>query len=162
MIHAELIGKEHLVPFVRTIGGNIKTELEKSITRLAFKLSREVKQRKLSGQVLKNRTGTLRRSINQRVEVTPTSITGIVGTNKEYAAVHEYGFNGTVTVHEHMRQIKQAFGKSLKGGGMAVMVRSHPRHMVLPERSFLRSALREMQTDISTEIQSALKRAVKP
>jgi hypothetical protein len=38
----------------------------------------------------------------------------VVGTNVEYARPHEYGFNGTVTVKEHLRLVKKAFGKSLK------------------------------------------------
>ena len=160
MIHAELVGKEHLVPFIRTIGGNVKLELEQSITRLTLRLMRKVKQDKLSGQVLKNRTGTLRRSINQRVEASPNSITGIVGTNKEYAHAHEYGFDGMEPVREHMRTIRQAWGRSITP--KAITIRAHTRHMKLPERSFLRSALREMQADISTEIQTALKRAVMP
>lgn len=159
MIHGELIGKEHLVPFVRSIAPKVQVELEKSITVLTLKLLRKVKAEKLSGQVLKNRTGTLRRSINQKVEVTPTSIFGIVGTNKEYAAAHEYGFDGQVTVKEHLRNIKQAFGVQLKSP-KTITVSSHSRHMKLPERSFLRSALRELETEIKSGIQDALKRAV--
>jgi hypothetical protein len=52
---------------------------------------------KLSGQVLKNRTGTLRRKINYEVRETPTGITGSVGVKLSYAAAHEYGFDGVVT-----------------------------------------------------------------
>lgn len=156
MIRAELIGKEHLVPFIHSILPRVQKQLEESITRLCIQLSRSVKENKLSGAVLRNRTGRLRRSINYRLETTPTSVYGIVGTNVEYARAHEYGVDKNVTVREHMRQIKKAWGKDLKAP-KAVMVRSHSRHMRLPERSFLRSALREMDAEIKTQIAAALK-----
>lgn len=159
MITGMLIGSEHLTPFLRNITASTQVELEKSITVLTLKLLRNVKESKLSGQVLKNRTGTLRRSINQRVDTTSTGVTGTVGTNKSYAAVHEYGFDGQVTVRAHMRQIKQAFGVALKTP-KEIQVNSFSRHMRMPERSFLRSALREMDNEIKTEISAALKRAL--
>lgn len=158
MITVGFIGKEYLVPFVRHIKLKAVQEVEKSVTILTLKLLRKVKAEKLSGQVLKNRTGTLRRSINYRVDVGFSSIVGTVGTNKEYAAAHEYGFDGEVTVKEHLRMIKQAFGQQLKTPKQ-ITVSSHSRHMRLPERSFLRSALRELESEIKTEIQDALKRA---
>ncbi len=156
MIKAELIGREHLAPFIRTILPRVQERLNESITRLCIKLSRAVKENKLSGAVLRNRTGRLRRSINYRIETTPTSIYGIVGTGVEYAHAHEYGVDKNVTVREHMRQIKKAWGKDLKSP-KAVMVKSHSRHMRLPARSFLRSALAEMEAEIQSQIRAAIK-----
>ena len=162
MIKGEFIGREHLGPYVRKLGMQVIAEVEKSINILCIKLLRKVKEEKLSGKPLKNRTGTLRRSVNYRVEKSQTglmfSIKGIVGTNKEYAAAHEYGFDGQVTVKEHLRLIKKAFGVSLKEPKQ-ITVGSHTRHMRLPERSFLRSALREMESEIQSEIDNAIKRA---
>jgi len=159
LITGTLIGKEHLVPFLRTITPRVETELRKEIESLAISLLRKVKQDKLSGQVLKNRTGTLRASINYRMEAKPRSIYGIVGTNKEYAAAHEFGFNGQVTVREHLRMITKAFGQSIKDPHQ-IMVKSHNRHAVVPMRSFLRSSLQEMDTEIRDRIAAALKRSV--
>jgi phage gpG-like protein len=100
-----------------------------------------VKERKLSGQVLKNRTGTLRRKINYQLRETPTEVSASVGVQLSYAAVHEYGFDGIVTVKEHLRTITQAFGRPI--APVHVHRGAHQRHMKLPERSFLRSSLRE-------------------
>ena len=46
---------------------------------------------KLSGKVLKVRTGRLRSSVTSRIEGTGKNIIGKVGTNFLYAPVHEYG-----------------------------------------------------------------------
>ncbi len=165
MIKATLIGQEHLIPFLREIYPRQREMLEKSVGRMALKLMRKIKEEKLTGQVLKNRTGTLRRSINYRVESNQISIYGIVGSNKSYAAAHEYGINRMVSqsVKAHLRTIKQAWGKPLKDGPREIMVRSFNRamHMNLPERSFLRASLREMEREIATEMQSTLNKAVK-
>ncbi len=65
--------------------------LRQAVLRIGISVQAEVKENKLSGQVLHVRTGTLRRSINQQVSEDSTGIYGQVGTNVEYAAVHEYG-----------------------------------------------------------------------
>ncbi len=130
-----------------------------SVERMAAKLARKVKQEKLSGQVLKNRTGTLRRSINYRIEKTDTSVTGIVGSNKEYAAAHEYGFDGQVNVKEHLRWMHKAFGRPVTP--RQIRISPHSRHMHLPARSFLRSSLDEMAPEIREKIREALEKAVK-
>jgi len=157
MIHGVLIGRENLTPFLRDIPRRVEDELRKEIEALTIKLLRKVKAEKLSGQVLKNRTGTLRASINYKMEISARSIYGKVGTNKEYAAAHEYGFDGVVNVQEHLRMMTTAFGKKLLAPKQ-VSVRAHTVHMQLPERSFLRSSLREMRPEIQERLQSALKR----
>lgn len=165
MIRATLIGQEHLIPFLRELYPKTREALEKSVGRMALKLLRKVKAEKLTGQVLKNRTGTLRRSINYRVVSNPTSVYGMVGSNKEYAAAHEYGINRMVSqrVKAHMRTIKQAWGRPIKDGPKAISVRPFNRamHMHLPERSFLRSSLREMEQEIATAMKATLDKAVR-
>jgi phage gpG-like protein len=103
---------------------------------------------KLSDDVLHVRTGRLRRSIHaDPVTVSGTQVQGIVGTNVEYAAIHEYGFSGVVSVRESLRT-------SVLGNSFTV--RAHTRNVHLPERSFLRSALTELQPQIRAEVESAV------
>lgn len=136
----------------------VQKEVKKSIGRLILKLLRKVKQDKLSGQVLNVRTGRLRRSINQRVTESDGRIVGLVGTNVEYAPPHELGFTGSVTVKEHMRLIKKAWGRSINP--KRVEVKSHSRAVKFPVNSFLQSALREMQPEIMAELQDAVGRGI--
>lgn len=158
MITAILIGHKDISPYLKKIYPSTLEALNESVGRLALKLLRKVKEEKLSGQVLKNRTGTLRRSINQRIDKTETGVVASVGTNKSYAAAHEYGFTGTVTVKEHMRQIKQAFGRPISP--TEVRVRTHSMVMHVPQRSFLRSSLKEMDAEIRTGLRDALKKGL--
>jgi hypothetical protein len=76
----------------------------------------------------------------------------------KYGRAHEYGFQGTVSVKEHLRTIKQAFGKTL-ASPKTISVRGHSANVNLPERSFLRSALRELADAgvIRAEYESAIK-----
>lgn len=62
------------------------------------------------------------------------------GSEVPYAAVHEYGFEGTVQVESHTRTMTQGFGPA-SAYPQDVTVRPHPRRMDLPERPYLRPAL---------------------
>lgn len=127
------------------------------VRRLAIRMQARVKAQKLTGQVLHVRTGTLRRSINQQVHVEGSKVWATVGTNVRYAAAHEYGFVGEVSVRGHTRKVasRSAFqGRRQVLQGVA-FVAAHSRRVNLPERSFLRSTLREMAPEIRTGIRAA-------
>lgn len=159
MIKTEFDGAS-VVAKLDAMPGRVRDELYVGITRLAVRLGRNVQKDKLSGQVLNVRSGRLRRTIGHVVEVNTNIVAGIVSTPVVYAPPHEYGFEGTVNVKAHLREIKQAFGRPITT--RAVQVSAHTRDVKLPERSFLRSALREMEAAgvPREEIDAALKRAI--
>jgi phage gpG-like protein len=162
MIAAELIGAERVVAFLELLPPKAMAAIKADVSRLAITLLRKVKEEKLSGQVLKNQTGTLRRSINQRVEVFgQQAVVGSVGTNLSYAAAHEFGFKGPVNVKAHMRLVKKAFGRTVKNPEEHP-VRSFTRQMNLPERSFLRTAMAEMAPEIRQGLEAAIQKELKP
>jgi phage gpG-like protein len=135
--------------------------IAREMTRVTIDLQNYIRSDKLSGQVLKNRTGTLRRSINQRVDDSGAEIVGIVGANMDaakYAAAHEYGFAGTVTVRAYQRRITEAFGRRI--APREVEVGSHSMRMNLPERSYLRSALNEKENEILDRLRGTVGDAV--
>ena len=170
MIKAEIIGADKVLANMAGIFPRVRAAAKRSITRSLLELVAEVKSNKLSGQVLRNRTGRLRRSIHSSgVKDSGSEISGVVGTNVEYAAAHEYGFTGTVTVKAHMRitkaSMKAAMGfKGLKkserltyarsSGAGGATVKSHSRKVNIPERSFLRSALKEMAPGFIARLQA--------
>ena len=162
MIAAELIGAERVVAFLELLPQKAMAAIKADVSRLAITLLRKVQEEKLSGQVLKNQTGTLRRSINQRVEVFgQQAVVGSVGTNLSYAAAHEFGFKGPVNVKAHMRLVKKAFGRTVKNPEEHP-VRSFTRQMNLPERSFLRTAMAEMAPEIRQGLEAAIQKELKP
>jgi phage gpG-like protein len=122
------------------------------VRRFGFDVQSAV-QAKLSGSVLRVRTGTLRSSINTKIDESATSVTATIGTNVKYAAVHEFGFHGTVTVRAHLRHITQAWGRPI--APTVQHVGAYSRRMNLPERSFLRSTMREMTPAFQSGIEDA-------
>ncbi len=154
-------------------------DLKKEVSRLASGLVREIVQNKLSGQVLKVKTGRLRRSIHQEVEETADGIAATVGTNVPYAAVHEYGFTGDVDVPEYSR--RNAYNANKKSGGYGgritlkqalsarhsatalvetSAVKAHVLKMKMPERSYLRSALKEQGPAILAALEKEVARLI--
>lgn len=144
------IRAEALLARLAGAGDRLQRNLRSKVQRLAIEVQSLVKQ-KLSGPVLHVRTGTLRRSINQLVTEDSTGIRARVGTNVAYAAVHEYGFSGSVTVKAHTRTL---------ASGTVQNVRSFTRTMNLPPRSFLRSTLEEEAPRIRSELRAAALDAV--
>lgn len=160
MLAGRIIGAETVMSRLYDIPDKIRARVAFTVQRLALELLAKVKGEKLSGQVLKNRTGTLRRSINQRVDDRGTAIVGSVGTNLSYARVHEFGVHKTVTVSEHLRHVTMAWGRELKTPVICI-VKAHPMRMNLPERSFLRSSLNEMRGEIRLQLVAAMREGIK-
>lgn len=158
MIEQSVTGDTAVVASIREQCKEITANVEQSIGRLTLKLLTRVKVKKLSGQVLNVRTGRLRRSITQKVTKEPNHITGIVGTNVNYGRIHEIGFNGDVSVKGHLRTIKKAWGKDIKP--KTVEIRAYSRHVNLPEKSFLRSAMIDMAPEILQTIQQSVRQGI--
>lgn len=168
-------GDREVIARLQRLPDSIRAALVPAMGRITFKLMRTSVQEKLSGQVLKRQTGTLARAVTQspRTYETPESVIGSVGvaniTGKggrapvKYGRVHEYGFSGTVTVREHLRTVKQAFGRTLATPAQQ-RVREHSARRSLPPRSFLRSALAELdragvfKREIDAAVQKAMQR----
>lgn len=159
MITGRVVGAEAVqYRLSATIPNGVKRNLERAITSLAIGLQREVKSAKLSGAVLKVKTGTLRRSIDQVVKVTDTSVIGEVSTNVRYGKAWEYGFDRKVGAGA------RGGPRTLSGSALERYIAKHPagvRHF--PERSFLRSALRDLEASgkIDQVIRSAVAEAIR-
>lgn len=151
MINVSLVGDQVIAARYKALGPQLRTRLADTIYALCIKLVGHIQQDKLQGQVLHHRSGRLQRSIHANpIRTEGTKIIGEVGTNVEYAAVHEYGL--TVTVSEHLMLVKQAWGRPLKEP-KEVTVRAHKA--TYPERSFLRSALKDMAPEIRHALTTA-------
>lgn len=153
MIYGVVVGGDAAVARFDRLPTRLRTELKVGIGRAVLLVQKRTKQDKLTDQVLHVRTGRLRRSINTRVEEGMSDVTGTIGTNVKYARPHEFGFDGTVNVREHLRRSKL---------GNAFTVRAHSMHMHIPERSFLRSSLADEREQIRAELEHATQRALQP
>ena len=158
MITAYLVGDVQLLERLRALPGAINSGLLRGIAQLGIELQRHVQQDKLSGQVLRSRTGSLRSSISLQVDRSGGAVTASVFTDSRYAGAQEYGFAGTVSVRASLRRIREAFGRPI--AEKAISVRAYDRRMDLPERSFLGSAVEDIAPATRDEVEAALAEAV--
>ena len=149
MITAYLIGDSELIARLSAMPGGLQQGIARAVTRLALELQRLVQQ-KLSGPVLKVRTGVLRSSINYQVTQTATGATATVGTNVKYGRFHEFG-----VPHSWEIRPRSARALAFEVGGQTIFS-MHVTHPPLPERSFLRSSLREMTPHVNAELEAAV------
>lgn len=155
MIQVALVGNEKLVAKFDTYVGRFREELKTAMNVIVFTLVRYVQENKLSGQVLHRRTGTLSRSIKGIVTENAGAVIGNVTSRDRgnaplaYAAYHELGFNGQMTVRAHMR-------KTMSGGEASV--RSYVRTVHYPAHPFMKPTRDENKEFITKTLQDAVKR----
>lgn len=156
MFSVELVGKTELVARLDAMPSSVLAALRQRVATLAIKLQAHVVRDKLSGQVLGVRSGRLRRSIQ---EVAPIEENGGVfgrvfsAGDVKYARIHEFG--GKTPAHDILPDKAEALAFIIGGRQVFAKVVHHPgSHM--PERSFLRSSLRDMAEDIETELKRAV------
>lgn len=125
------------------------------------------------------RTNRLRSSLTAApARVTGDSVISSIGTNVAYAGAHEFGFDGSVTVRAHQRNI---FRSHQTGGGSVfdmrtgrvrrqavrtisllqgqATVRSHARRVKMRARPFLRPAVEDSRLEYSKAVSTAIERA---
>lgn len=142
IVTVSVVGDAAMIARLRAMPANVRLELTNAVRDETIYEAGYVKDRKLSGQVLNVRTGTLRRSITfgagtSRIEVGLNRIMGIVGTNVIYGAIHEFG--GLV---HRVSSLGKAFTAHY------------------PARSFLRTTLQENAERIRRVLTDAVKRAI--
>lgn len=157
----QVVGSAEVAARVQQMGSAARAILYAKMGELSILLQEHVTA-KLSGEVLNIRTGNLKASIVQDVVDDGDTITGRVYSNAtvKYAAIHEFGGiikhpGGTPYLIFEMN------GKS--GGGQAFFISkaaaaaapdpttipvTKPHDIPMPERSFLRSSLTEMKSQL--------------
>jgi phage gpG-like protein len=151
MLSIEIEGEEELVARFAAMPEAIRAALAEKFATLAQKLEDKIKNEKLDGQVLFARSGKLRDSISANLDANGASL---VAAGVKYAAAQEYGFIGGENVAAYSRTIKQAFGRAI--APKTIVVEAFSREMRLPERSFMRSSLDEMQDEIAQALREAV------
>lgn len=151
-----------LAPRIREI---VRTSIDKNFTEQgrygnslfgggSQKWEKSLAAKNRSGQTLSD-TGQLAASININVTQSGKSLVIEIGSNKSYAPVHQFGFDGDVNVKAHTRN-RKAHKRRTKTGKV-VPVRAHTqdvdsytRKMNLPKRPFL--VLQQQDIDYIKEL----------
>ncbi len=154
MFSVRVIGDDVVMAKLGAMPNAVHQALLRKVTVLAFALLTKVKG-KLSGEVLNVRTGLLRDSAFQEVQDSGSSVYGRVAEpgTVPYAAIHEFGG----TTPPHTIEARNAEALHWVSGGKDFYARrvNHPGS-VMPERSYLRSALAEMEDDIVAGLKEAV------
>lgn len=140
-------GDAKLITNFARAGADARARLKRALQFLGIGLAAHIQRTKLSGQRLNQRSGRLISSIHEETVEDASGLTTHVGTNVKYARPHEYGFNGSVVMKAHLRQIKQAFGRPISP--VTVHVRAHPVKMNISEKRFMRDSLDEFRPRIA-------------
>jgi len=162
MISGYIIGDKALVARISGAGATVKAEIDQTVQKLGYALQARVQTQKLTGQVLRVRTGRLRSSIAQgsadsrsRFESTDTTAFAYVGTNVSYGAAWEHGFNRKVGAGA------RGGPRTITGKALETYIRRHPPGVrAVAARPFLAPALLEMRAQIQNELGAALKRGM--
>lgn len=162
MIWLKLNGLDALLDRIAEARDTVFLAIAEAVSRATIRIQADVVSNYLSGQVLKNRTGTLRRSINQEVKVEGYDVIGTVGTNVEYAAIHEYGG----TIHHPGGTAYMATPDGLRFirndnplSGRLPRTRAHD--IPIPQRAFLHPALEAGREPAVRDVRAAVERAVR-
>jgi phage gpG-like protein len=153
--------------------------IKRGMTRALAIVAGRIQEKRLTGvgpfPVAEHRLGERTGQLKLRTRATDATvisegdhatITGAIGSSVKYAAVHEFGFEGDVTVKAHNRRLYRRTsraGKPLKKPKLkgSTEVRSYERHMSIPERAPFRTGIRENITYISDEIEKELVTSLK-
>ncbi len=176
MLTAEIDKNSEFLVRLPVMAGKIRTNVVRATYKLAVMLQAYVVENKLSGQVLNKITGHLQQSIQQRVQESPSEVTGEVYSagDVKYAAIHEYGGTihhpgGTAFFIGPTGQPFFVSNKFAAGGEHMSFINGHsdnfPRtkpHLIrMPERSYLRTSLAENRQKINDTYQQAAVQGVK-
>jgi len=157
MITAEIIRGRQVPQQLKARGEALDSAVAKTVARLAIKMTGLVKT-KLSDNVLHVRTGRLRRSIHYTVSSADSRTTAIVGTDVNYAAIHEFG--GRIPARTVYPKTRQALRFEM-GGKIIFAKRVNIPPVTMPKRSFLQASLEQMLPEIRAELLSTVNRTMR-
>jgi phage gpG-like protein len=150
MLNVEIKGVDALEKRFARLPDAVRQALARKIEGLGQRLEQKIKDN-LAGAALQTKSGALRDSTELRLE--PSA--AVLAARTKYAAAQEFGFVGEESVSAHSREIREAFGRMI--APKTVFVGAFARSMNLPERSYMRSALDEMQDEIAAALSDAVR-----
>lgn len=154
------VDDKKVIQQLEAMPAKLRDTLYKTVYTLALKLQKHIVANKLQGQVLNHRSGNLQRSIQNEVTQDNRGVIGRVFSSGDvkYAAIHEFGGRIPARIIEP----KNAEALRFMMNGKAVFAkRVNWPGANMPERSFMRSALRDMRPEIVGSIEKAVKGATK-
>jgi len=153
MARVRVKGLRSLRRSLRSYAREVRVEVAREMTAVMEKIQDAARE------MAPVETGQLEGSIQPDPRVVdPDDLTGSVGTNVEYAAVHEFGFTGTVSVDAHKRTMEKGFGDPSQYP-MTVTIPAHTRRMDVEGTFYMTKAAQAAKQTYSKRIRDAIQRA---
>ena len=154
MLTVQLTGADALQNRLQNAPAAIQSALRAKAADLAERLRRHVTDDKLSGQVLRTRSGALKASIAAEVDDDAGQVIARVFSagDVKYAAIQEDG--GRTAPHDIVPDKAKALAFLVHGAPVFAKIVHHPGSQI-PARSYLRSALADMGDQILAEFTAA-------
>jgi phage gpG-like protein len=154
-INITVSGDKELIAKLDRMPLSVQASLYRKAWELALRLENWIKTNKLNGGVLNRITGRLARSIGSKVEQTTEKVIGRVFQSSDvpYGGIHEWG--GRIPAHIILPKKANVLKFAMGGETMYRMKVNHPGS-TMPERSYMRSSLRDLSADISLGLKEAV------
>jgi hypothetical protein len=157
VITARLVGDDAVLAWLRAAPDLVASGLARAITTLGIELQRKIQENELTGQTFATRSGSLEASNSLQIDQSDDRIAATFSSGGDYTHAHEYGF-GAADVGANLRRITKAFRRPIPR--KTISLRSYRHRIDVPERSFLHSALEDMDPVIRDEVEAALREAL--
>jgi phage gpG-like protein len=159
VIGLNIVGTEQVIERLGAVPAKVRIAAKSSLDAWATELASYIQADKLSGQVLNRRTGDLRASIHPVSQETASSVSGGAGggAGLRYARIHEYG--GVIPAHQVVARNAKALAFSVNGVMRFAKSVNIPA-VTMPERSYMRSSLKEQAPEGIAQLRAAVKEAI--
>lgn len=140
---------------VRAALERLKAEWRSSIAAKVIALTNEALQNARARAASEMRTrGRIEQNIHAAVTIKGNSAWGRLYSRDPAVRFQDRGFGGSENVAEHLRLLKQAFGRRINP--IVVTVAAHRADFNYPGLSFMADALAAMKGEIRDELQGAV------
>jgi phage gpG-like protein len=159
MIGAQITGAAEVIERLGAVTPKVRAAAKSSLDMWAKELVGYIRTVKLSGNPLNRRSGKLSSSVYPDKRETADTISGgaRAGLDVPYAKIHEYG--GLIPAHTVVVKNAQALCFSVGGIRRFAKAVNIP-DVQMPERSYMRSSLREQAPEGIAELRAAVREAI--
>lgn len=165
MIGIQILNAERVITGLSLRIEKVRTGAKSALDAWAYELAGYIKASKLSGSPLNRRSGRLSSSVHPVDQSSGDDISAGAGggAGVPYAKIHEYG--GTInhpggTAYFVSALLGRTFFVSNASALAASLPRTQPHTIDMPERSYMRSGLRDKAPSGIEALRAAVKEAI--
>lgn len=152
-IYVKLVDEQRVTAKFNRLPASLLAAMVKKAEQLRVRLRRYVIDSKLSGQVLNRKTGRLQRNVRTKVLSSPTKVVIQLWNISRYARIHEDG--GMIPAHIIKPKRTQVLAWT-KMGAVVFAKKVDMPTVMMPKRSFMATALKEMSVEMTLELKRSI------